>query len=293
MPAFIYRWLRETSGNGHLRSGQMPNKRVQDGHKRHWLCTRCEILFSDSETAFASNLFYPYTKDSTGPVTYGPWLLRFCVSVSWRVLQFFKDEMSLKGYDADALEAVAKADEGWKDFLLGRSPHPGRFEQHLLPMGAIEYSSAGPAFWSPNINRYLMRMIDKDLCRGSDGNILVYSKFGRFVLIGFVREIRPNEWRRTKVHVRKGSIEPRTEYHVPAAIVHYINDRAKRAAEIMASLSARQSEKIDAAFKKSLDEFVGSDEFLAMQYDVETFGDAAFTRKGQPALPSDDDRMNL
>ena len=40
LPAFIYRWLRDTSANGHMRSGEMPNKRIQDGHKRYWLCPR-------------------------------------------------------------------------------------------------------------------------------------------------------------------------------------------------------------------------------------------------------------
>lgn len=143
LPAFISRWLRDSSGNSHLRSGEMPNKRIQDGHKRYWLCCACEQLFSASETRFASNLFYPYTQDATKPVTYCPWLLHSCVSVSWRVLQFFRDETSFEGYDFDALEAIASADQAWKQFLLGRSPHPGHFEQHLLPMGAIEYSSAG------------------------------------------------------------------------------------------------------------------------------------------------------
>ena len=96
LPAFIYRWARDTSANGHMRSGEMPNRRIQDGHKRYWLCRACEELFSASETAFASKLFYPYTKDAIESVTYGPWLLHFCASVSWRVLQFIKGETSLK-----------------------------------------------------------------------------------------------------------------------------------------------------------------------------------------------------
>ena len=122
-------------------------------------------------------------------------------------------------------------------------------------------------------------MIDKDLCRGSAGSIYVYAKFGLFLLVGFVRELDRSQWKRTKVHVRKGSIEPRTQYHIPGPLLHYINERAKRAAGIMGSLSARQSEKIDASFKKTLEKFVGSDEFIAMQYDVEMFRGTAFTRE--------------
>lgn len=133
-----------------------------------------------------------------------------------------------------------------------------------------------------------MRMIDKDLCRESNGSILVYSKFGRFILVGFVREIRKNQWNRTKVHVRKGSIEPGTQYRIPGALFQYINERAKRAAEIMASLSTRQFEKIDASFAKNIEDFVGTDEFIAMHNDVEMFGDLAFTRNRQTPSPSDD-----
>ncbi|WP_447983225.1 hypothetical protein [Nitrospira sp. Nam74] len=288
MPAFIYRWLRDTSGKSHLRSGQMPNQRIQDGHKRYWLCCACEQLFSASETRFASNLFYPYTKDATKPIGYGPWLLHFCVSVSWRVLQFFKDETSLEGYDPDGLEATAKADQAWKEYLLGQSPHPGRFEQHLLPLGAIESSSAGTDSLPPNINRYLMRMVDKGLCRGSDGSIFVYSKLPRILVVGFVHGGRKNQWNRTKVHVRNGSIEPGTEYRIPGVLFQFIMERAKQAAQMMGSVSARQLQKIDASFEKNIEDFVGSDEFIAMQTDVEMFGDVAFTRKCQtPSAPED------
>ena len=86
VPAFAYRWLRESSGNGHLRSGSSPNQRVQDGPKRYWLCTICEGMLSRSETSFATKLFFPYTDDEATLFIYGEWLLQFCVSVSWRVL---------------------------------------------------------------------------------------------------------------------------------------------------------------------------------------------------------------
>lgn len=62
LPAFVFRWMRETSGNGHLRFGEAPNLRVQDGLKRHWLCASCESLFARSETAFADQLFHPYSR---------------------------------------------------------------------------------------------------------------------------------------------------------------------------------------------------------------------------------------
>ncbi|WP_447985570.1 hypothetical protein [Nitrospira sp. Nam74] len=203
------------------------------------------------------------------------------------MLQFIKDETSLDGYDTEALKVVRKAEEAWKNFLLGRSPHPGPFQQHLLPLGAIESSSAGTDVLSPNINRYFMRMIDKGVLQGNEGCIFVYSKCGRFVILGFVRESRSNRWKGTKVHVERGTIEPGAQYAVPGELFGYMNERAKHAAEIMSSISPRQSEKIDASFQKNADKFVGSDEFIAMQYDVGMFGDAAFTRNRRTRAPGD------
>src|SRR5271169_2274152 len=87
LPAFVYRWLRESSGNSPIRATTAPNLRVQDGIKRYWLCAACEERFSRFETAFANNLFYPYLDASARPFQYSRWLLQFCTSVSWRVLR--------------------------------------------------------------------------------------------------------------------------------------------------------------------------------------------------------------
>jgi hypothetical protein len=276
LPAFVFRWMRESSGNGHMRLGSSPNQRVQDGVKRHWLCTSCEGLLSCSETAFATKLFYPYTSDGSALIIYGEWLLRFCVSVSWRVLQFYKEETSLKGYEPNAVARIAEAEATWRAFLLGQRPHPGHFEQHLVPFDAIESISNRSENLSPNLNRYLMRAVDMDLCRSETTNV-AYSKLGRFVILGFIREDHLSRWQGTKVHVKTGRIEPR-QYTMPREFFKYLNSRARHVAALLSRVSRRQSEKIDQAFRANVDKFVGSDEFVAMQNDVRMFGDAAFTR---------------
>ena len=70
--------------------------------------------------------------------------------------------------------------------------HPGPFRQHLLPFDAIE-SITFRQDLSPNLNRYLMRTTDMDLCEGKTASF-VYSKLGRFVILGFIRQDRPNQW---------------------------------------------------------------------------------------------------
>jgi hypothetical protein len=58
--------------------------------------------------------------------------------VSWRVLQYFKDETSLKDFEPDAVASIAEADATWKAFLLSQRHYPGPFQQHLLPFDAME-----------------------------------------------------------------------------------------------------------------------------------------------------------
>ena len=283
LPAFVFRWLRESSGSGHIRLGMLPNRRVQDGLKRYWLCTSCEGLLSRSETAFATNLFYPYTSGESSQFVYGEWLLRFCVSVSWRVLQFYKEETSLKNYEPNAATRIAEAERTWKAFLVGQLPHPGPFQQHLIPLDAIEEISSRPDYLTPNINRYnryLMRTIDMDLNRGRTTNF-VYSKLGRFAILGFVREDHPSRWQGENVHVQTGRIEPR-KYTMPKEFFEYINSQVQREVELRSGISPRQVEKIDQAFRANRDNFIGSDAFVAMEHDIRMFGDAAFTQHHSP-----------
>lgn len=82
LPAFIYRWLCRTSATGYIRSGAEPNRRVQDGEKRQWLCSSCEGILSKYEKKFAERLFHPFVKNSFTQRRYGDWLLKFCVSIS-------------------------------------------------------------------------------------------------------------------------------------------------------------------------------------------------------------------
>lgn len=272
LPAFVFRWQRESSGNGHIRLGMKPNKRVQDGLKRYWLCLECEGRLNKSETAFAAALFHPFTSNTTERVSYSHWLIEFAVSLSWRVLLFYRDEAGLKDWEPEAIDKLNKAERVWREVLLGKRHHPGQHQQHFLPFDRIE-SATGE--FAPNINRYLMRAIDMDLCRGGR-NIFTYAKIGRFIFLGFVHESAPENWRGTKVHATEGIIEPR-KYVVPRPFGEYINSKARRMSELLASVSPTQKAKIDEAFRKNLDRFVGCDSYQAMLADISMFGDDAFT----------------
>lgn len=275
LPAFVFNWLKKTSGTGYIRLGKAPNQRKQDGWKRHWLCSSCESLFSRWETTFATQLFHPFLKEHSNHFSYDLWLLQFCVSVSWRVLHYHREIDSFDDYTADVLARMDDAEVAWKEFLLGRRPNLEAFQQHLLPLYPIDATTGE---LSPNINRYLLRSIDMDIVLG-DITHIVYAKLGRFLIVGFIREDHPNRWRGTKVE-QNGLIEPRN-YEVPRRFLEYVNDQARRQAELMAMISDCQREKVDKVIRADPSQFARSDSLRAIEHDIRLFGLAAFTHPNE------------
>lgn len=188
----------------------------------------------------------------------------------------YRDEFGLKGWDAEALAHIEQAEVVWRELLLGKRPNPGQFQQHLLPLDHIESTTGKMA---PNINRYLTRAIDMDICRGGK-TIYTYAKLGRFIVLGFVHEPNPHHWRGTKVHANEGIVGPR-KYILPSPFGDYLNHKAKRMAELLDSVSDKQRAKIDAAFREGVSRFVGSDSYHAMLADISMFGDDAFSKRGK------------
>jgi hypothetical protein len=281
LPAFVFRWKRET-GIGHFRTTREPNLRVQDGVKEYWLCPSCEELFGRSEKRFADHIFYPYLAASGTTIRYSQWLLHFCTSVSWRVLRFFLSKGNFNDWEPESIARISEAEVVWREYLLGKRPHPGEFQQHLLPLDQISSSSTDLA---PNINRYIMRAIHMDFCRGPK-SIFTYSKLGRFIIFGFVHESNYSKWKGTKVHATSGFIGPK-EYILPRELLEYLNSKALQASQALGSVSDKQQTKIEESFRKNQDQYIGSDAFAAMQADVELFGSKTFSKRNPG---SNDDR---
>jgi hypothetical protein len=98
-------------------------------------------------------------------VLYGDWLLKFCASVSWRTLLMMKEKEYLQDFSATQREAVDEALKAWSAFLLGRLPHPGRFEQHMIVFDAVDAEATTLQDLPPNFNRYILRTVDLDAVR--------------------------------------------------------------------------------------------------------------------------------
>lgn len=275
LPAFVFRWLRERSVTGHIRHSDTPNRRVQDGLKKPWLCDDCETRFSRHETHFATKVFHPWLHGEQR-AAYDGWLLKFCVSISWRVLAHCKGLNPNRSYTAEQEALARRADVTWRSFLLDEIPHPGQFEQHLLIFDIIAETDIPDL--PNNFNRYITGGVEMDMV-GSERTLLTYAKLGRFCIFGIIQK-GPNKWEGTKVHVTHGLLEPRS-VSIPHGLLHLFKEKASLVDSVHQRISETQHGKIDSTVMKNIDRLTGSDQFAAMMADAEMFGEEAIIRKSK------------
>lgn len=277
LPAFVFRWMKESSATGFLRFGKEPNRRVQDGEKRYWMGCCCEDRLNQWGTPFSDQVFYPLIANGGQRIRYGDWMLKYCVSVSWRVLSMFVEDSRLDHFNERQRAAVARALDRWSGFLLGTEGNPGVYEQHLLPLDSVESFSGGNM--PSNINRYLLRAADIDIVAGG-GGAFVYSKFAKFILVGFIDVPHPKEWVGTKIHVRDGHVG-QGDFTLPKEFGDFIFDKCRRYAEIKEQISENQQAKIAASMRKDLERTATSETFKALHQDVTLFGKKVFRPVGR------------
>ena len=266
LPAFVFRWLRGRSGTGHIRQTDNPNRRVQDGLKLPWLCGECEGHFSRYETAFATKVFHPW---HTGQIQipYEDWLLKFCVSVSWRVLRFARGRNAEAKYTKEQQLLMDQAEERWRAFLCEEQPHPGPFEQHLLIFDTIEHTTISNL--PKNMNRFMTGAVTLDIV-GSDLSLMTFAKLGRFSIFGIIQK-GSNRWEGTKVHVQHGLLKP-GKFVVPIGLINLFREKAHLASEAVNSLSPAQRAKVNNHVQNNLEAFAASEQFKAIAADARMFG---------------------
>lgn len=269
LPAFAFKWMKQA---GHIRKSGLPNRRLQDGEKREWLCWDCEQLFNSFETPFATKIFHPYDINRSIKVRHGDWMAKFCASVAWRSLSALREKGKSQLLTEQQAALAENALETWSRFLLGRYRHTGVFELHMLAFGEIDDASFPIA--APNINRYLTRAIDIDLVTNSS-TCFSYSKLGPFAIFGFVQS-HPGQWKGTIIPNGAGWFQPHT-ISVPKQLWAYLNDRALHVKRVVETISPAQQQKIVESFQANSERFLQSGLYRAMQRDVEMFGEDAFS----------------
>jgi hypothetical protein len=268
IPSFVFRWLKKTSPTGFMRGTENINQRIQDGVKYPLLCKKCEDDFSVWETAFANKIFFPLMESSQvenrgnqKPIFYDGFLLPFCVSVLWRALHFLWIDNSNQNESLPAeFESHLKPTyDQWQQFLLGKSPHPGKFEVHLFPLDLIE---SGRLPDNPgSINTYLVRGIDMDIVynrvRGH-----VYIKLPYMIILGRIFDLEPKFGECSRIRLRKGMVGYKN-YKITADIWNYMLSRARLIEEKFRTISPQQAAKIDEALSQNPERSEASSTFEA------------------------------
>ena len=266
LPAFVFRWLRRRSGAGDIRKTDTPNRRVQDGIKFPWLCGECEGLFNSYETYFANNIFHPW-HDGKDQIFYESQLLKFCVSISWRVLKFARGKNPIAHYTAEQNILMDQAEACWRSFLNGEAPHPNKFEQHMVIFDFVESTNINGL--PHNFNRFITGAVTLDII-GSKQSLMTFAKLGRFTIFGIIQK-GSDIWIGTKVHVRHGVLKP-DKFTVPKSLEHFLIERAKVVSGALEGITTKQKQKITKNVLENIDSFASSDQFAAIQADARMFG---------------------
>lgn len=270
-PKFIFDWMKRDSGP-YLRNGTNPNRRLQDGFKRHLLCRDCEVILGRSETWFAEAFFRPFMNSFQLEFEYGPELFRFLISVHWRVLTDFLDRHA--SAVSRFLDALRLAEEQWRIFLLNSAPLPAHREVHLLFLD-VNVNGKQPV---RNLNRYLVNAVDGVVVR-NETRCAVYSKFLRFLSYAWVTPLDAKLWVNTAVDPSGGHMSARQQMNDAGSDAAILGRAQQIGEQFNRTISDRQREKIGLWCIENAESILQSDLGRAIEADFSAQIDPTLGRK--------------
>jgi hypothetical protein len=263
VPAFAVRYLKRTSATGYLRGAIEPHLRRQDLDTLPLLCHDCEELVSASERQFSLSAFPLIQGDDFRELEYGPWLLKFAVSLNWRALVAARDDV-LRDFPQFA-RVLEKTLEQWRLFLIGNHSTPGT-EHHLFVFAGVPESvSVG---FHPKLLHYALRAIDVTQAVGKR-HLAGYAKMMRSIFYSPIIPSAANGWKRTRIHAGGGRLASPQEIKMPG-FGEFINSRIAEA--FTQPLSEKQAKKIQEAMLKNPDRAIASESYKVHRASRAIFG---------------------
>lgn len=179
IPRFISKWLKKTSATNYIRA--YSGKRKQDSFKRFLLCRECEQLFSNYESYFASKFFYPLIKDSRiiKFITYDERLLKFIISVNWRILHDFLEEK-----DKNKNTEFTKLLDNWNKYL-------NNYTDKLLNSNYLIFHDFNEPETTNDFKyiSYISSLSDAGVLSNKIGTKLVFTQIPFFTLISTIKQL--------------------------------------------------------------------------------------------------------
>jgi hypothetical protein len=252
VPAFAVRYLKATSATGHLRSAIDPDLRRQDLETTPLLCHDCEQVISASERQFSLLAFPLVQDDNFREFEYGPWLLRFAVSLSWRMLVTWKADVECDFPQFRSL--LASTLEGWRLFLGGERKSPGT-EHHLFVFAGIPTKLSGDLH--PKLLHYVLRSIDATPVVGQRC-LAGYVKMLRSLFYSPILPHKPSGWKQTRIHAESGRLMSAQEVRM-RGFGGLLDDRIREA--FATPLSEAQINKINKTVLKDPNRALSSESY--------------------------------
>lgn len=272
VPSFFGRYLKETSATGFLRGAVSPNKRQQDLAREFLLCEECEQRFSRWENEFSAVALPALQDDGFQVLRYGPWMLPFVVSVSWRVLVSDRYDL-LRDYPQFQAQ-VDEALEGWRQFLLGQRRDPGT-EHHVFVFAGVPEKVPSDAH--RKLLHYMLRAIDAS--EGvSSRRLFVYVKALRTLMFSPIVPRYPSGWERTRIHLGNASLTGPQKIAMKG-FGDFLNSRVEEC--FSTQLSAEQQERIREAILKNPEKALSSESYKVHKATQQLFGPERSPEKGE------------
>lgn len=276
IPDFVIRWLRDISTTKHLRTTTVPNRRTERGLTRNWLCSDCDNKkIGDSlEDPFAKEIFYPtLNSEELSPLKYDSSLLRFCVSVLWRVLLIGIEDAELKNKQTgnqpplSFIEDLKDQANFWREFIFDTNAEWKGQNVYLLRLGC---EGLRPEDIGPKMNVYSKLSIDMSTHFDAFGEPIVYAKMGPFIICTPFVPYYNALW--TNGGISPISLDGGTlssgPYKLPDHFKRFLISQANIANEIYSRMSESQKNMIDILKAMHYADFIKSEENALMLLDM-------------------------
>jgi len=237
IPDFVGKWTKKTSATGFLRSAAEPNVRVQDLDKVSLLCSKCEERFSVAEKQFSERIFKEFQDRNADVFHYDEWLLRFVVSLNWRVAVTSQD---VRKAPVCVQKTVEQAVASWSDYLLGHSHGPGIGKHYILFLKR----TASPSDQVDTVQAawYSLRGIDYTVTWNSS-SVIIYSKLPGIAIVSYLLPKTVKGWGSGTRIYRRGTIKtPQTCQS--GGFLMFLLSRALRVDTAIDQVSEAQQDKI-------------------------------------------------
>lgn len=267
LPKSIFKWMKETSATGYLRSSQKMNVPQEDGLKIPFLCHECEQQFSVYEKYFKEKIFLPL-HENQDTLPYNNELLKFSVSIVWRALKYTLEQGDIDHLTKQQTEYCYLALKTWREYLFNKRKSPGRFQLHFYNLvGEISATKPLPE----NIHRYLLRSIGYGLYNLGEVALVYINLLGN-IIVGYIYPPRnKEEFKSSMIVLQNGIISPKC-YVAPKELFNIIENRAHKTKEFQASISIKQQEKILEKYKKNSSRVINSETIQAYSKDLKIIG---------------------